>query len=157
MVKGFNVDADPVNPLGDGKSWVLVVEATNSLSKGTDPLDLARQCQRECVKGAAEPVWDGQTILVPLWDSGRVLKTSIAPRKAKTRRPKYRSKFRRAIYKSLLEYPEATTQTICAYVDEQCGGARTEKSWVFQYHKKTKQHESHLSVICQVKRAMGLT
>jgi len=66
IVKGFNVDADPVNPLGDGKSWALVVERTHS-STGADPLELVRQCQAQIVSSAAEPVRDGQTILVPLW------------------------------------------------------------------------------------------
>jgi len=48
IVKGFNVDADPVNPLGDGKSWALVVERTHS-STGADPLELVRQCQAQIV------------------------------------------------------------------------------------------------------------
>jgi hypothetical protein len=72
MAKGFKVDSDPVNPLGDGKSWVLIMEPTRNLPFGVDPLEIARQCQSECVRGAAMPVWDGETILVPLWDSGRV-------------------------------------------------------------------------------------
>lgn len=84
------------------------------------------------------------------------LKTPIAPRKVRTGKPKYRSKFRRAIWKLLLEYPEASTQAICAYVDEQCGHGRTDKSWVSQRFTKTKQHDSHLSIICQVKSDMGL-
>jgi len=67
--KGFKVDADPVNPLGDGKSWALVIEPQDNLPKGADPLELARQCQLECAQGTAEPMWNGQTILVPLWDS----------------------------------------------------------------------------------------
>ena len=84
------------------------------------------------------------------------MKKSIAPSEAKSRRPRYRSKFRQAIRKVLLEYPDAPTQAICAYVDEQFKYGRTERSWVSQYSSKTKQHASHPSIICQVKKAMGL-
>ena len=72
VAKGFLVDSDPVNDLGDGKSWCLVCEPTRNLPVGADPLEVAARCQAEVVKGALSPVWDGNTILVPLWDSGCV-------------------------------------------------------------------------------------
>jgi hypothetical protein len=42
--RGFLIVADPLNDLGDGKTWVLECECTDKLAKDADPVDLARQC-----------------------------------------------------------------------------------------------------------------
>jgi hypothetical protein len=71
--KGFLVVGDPLNPLGDGRSWVLRLEPTNKLPQDADFADLAdRYLQSEGINVAAKPVWDARTLLVALWDSGRV-------------------------------------------------------------------------------------
>jgi len=71
--KGFVFVGDPLNPVGDGRSWVLRLEPTNKLPKGADFADLAdRYLQSEGIKVAAKPIQDGRTLLVALWDSGRV-------------------------------------------------------------------------------------
>ena len=68
--KGFRVDAAHENYLGDGKSWALRCELTDKLPPRTDPLEVATQCQTECVKDAPRPFWEGGKIVVPLWSSG---------------------------------------------------------------------------------------
>jgi hypothetical protein len=71
--KGFRVVGDPSNPLGDGRNWVLRFAPTSKLPKDADVSGLAeRLLQSEGIKVAAEPVQDGPTFLVALWDSGRV-------------------------------------------------------------------------------------
>lgn len=71
--RGFLVVGDPLNPLGDGRSWVLRFEPTNKLPNDADPADLAHQyLESEGVKVATRPVQDDQTLLVALWDSGQV-------------------------------------------------------------------------------------
>jgi hypothetical protein len=73
VTKGFLVISDPVNPSGDGKSWVLRFEPTDKLPKDADFAELADLClQSEGLAVAAKPVQDGRTFLVALWDSGRV-------------------------------------------------------------------------------------
>src|SRR5207245_8254722 len=69
LSRGFSIDADPVNPLGDGKSWALKCEVTDKVVDGVDPVKLVEQCQSECVQGAPKPFWQGKTIVVPLWGS----------------------------------------------------------------------------------------
>ena len=97
---GFKVDSDPVNPLGDGKSWVFRVEPTRNLPFGLDPLEIARKCQSECVKGAASPVWDGETILIlPLWDAGFNL---ALVRKRRGRPPSVLVRYRRAVIQKVV-------------------------------------------------------
>jgi len=71
--KGFLVVGDPLNPLGDGRSWVLRLEPTNKLPPDADFADLADQyLQSAGIKVAAKPIRDARTLLVALWDSGRV-------------------------------------------------------------------------------------
>lgn len=67
--KGFKVDPDPVNYSGDGKSWALVCEPTDKLPQRANPLEVATQCQSECIKGAQRPFWQAPRIVVPLWVS----------------------------------------------------------------------------------------
>ena len=70
---GFLVVDDPLNPLGDGKGWVLRCEPTHKLSASADLADVVDHClQAEGVKVAARPVRDGRAVLVALWDSGNV-------------------------------------------------------------------------------------
>ena len=71
--KGFLVVGDPLNPLGDGRSWVLRFEPTEKLPTGADFAELADQyLQSQGITVAAKPVQDGRTFLVALWDSDRV-------------------------------------------------------------------------------------
>ena len=67
---GFEVIGDPLNPLGDGRSWVLRCEPTRSLPDNCDIADLAYRCLlAEGIKVAVKPVWDKNTLLVALWES----------------------------------------------------------------------------------------
>jgi len=69
--RDFVILDDPLNPLGDGKSWVLKCEPPIQLPNGSDPGRFAQRClQKEGIKVAARPVLDGETLLIPLWDSG---------------------------------------------------------------------------------------
>jgi hypothetical protein len=70
---GFQVVGDPVNPLGDGRSWVLRFEPTDKLRTNADLGELAdRHLQSEGIKVAAKPIQDGRSFMVALWDSGRI-------------------------------------------------------------------------------------
>jgi hypothetical protein len=70
--RGVLVDGDPLNPLADGKSWVMPCKLPDELSKREEAPDLVRQwLESEGVKVAARPVLDGETLLIPLWDSGK--------------------------------------------------------------------------------------
>ena len=70
---GFKVIGDPLNPLGDGRSWVLRCKPTPDLPNNADLASLADRCLlSEGFKVAVKPVWDRGTLLVALWDSGRV-------------------------------------------------------------------------------------
>jgi hypothetical protein len=69
--RGFVFIDDPLNPLGDGRSWVLKCEPPDKLPNNSDPARLAGEClQAEGIKVAKRPVLDGDTLLIPLWDSG---------------------------------------------------------------------------------------
>lgn len=69
---GFEVIGDPLNPLGDGRSWVLRCKPTRNLPNNSDIADLAHRCLlAEGIKVAVKPVWDKNTLLVALWKSGR--------------------------------------------------------------------------------------
>ncbi|MGB9256166.1 MAG: hypothetical protein WCC25_15110, partial [Candidatus Korobacteraceae bacterium] len=70
---GFRIVDDPVNPLGDGRGWVLICELTDKLPDNIEPADLADQyLASKGIKVAARPVWDNGTLLVSLWGSGRI-------------------------------------------------------------------------------------
>jgi hypothetical protein len=130
--KGFKVDADPVNPLGDGKSCVLICEPTGNLPKGTDPLDLARQCQWECVKGAAEPVRDGQTILVPLWDSGNASAPLLSPSERTVKHPPRRKRSAMQVNRDRVMFAAITNglagKHYCRFLDEK--GIHPPANWI---------------------------
>jgi hypothetical protein len=74
--KGFSVDSDPLNSLGDGKSWEIVVDPPVTLPNGVDAIELAAQCQVGIVSGAPRPIWEGERIIVPLWPSGPSVSTT---------------------------------------------------------------------------------
>ncbi len=90
---GFRIVDDPVNPLGDGRGWVLRCELTDKLPDNIEPADLADQyLASEGIKVAARPVWDNGTLLVTLCGSGRISvrnpsrpKTSDIPQRAHRR------------------------------------------------------------------------
>lgn len=68
--RGFMCVGDPLNPLGDGKSWVLKCEPPIELPNGSDPARIAhRYLHQEGLKVATRPVLDGEILLIPLWDS----------------------------------------------------------------------------------------
>lgn len=107
---------------------------------------------------ASVAIQENETATSTINDSaGLEKRVARLERVAETRKPKYRSKFKRAISKLLHNRPDATTQIICAHVDEQFGYRRTDKSWILQQHNKTKQHNSHLAMISQVRGDIGLT
>jgi hypothetical protein len=85
--RGFVFVGDPLNPLGDGKSWILKCEPPIDLPNESDPTRLAHRClQNEGISVATRPVLDGDTLLIPLWDSGnesatKVDRTNSSPRR----------------------------------------------------------------------------
>jgi hypothetical protein len=109
---GFEVSDDPVNHLGDGKSWALLCEPTD-ISESPDRLEIARQCQSECVKGAPRPFWDSGRIIVPLWRSAVV--------NAEKRR-EFRSELRQKIEIYLRDNRTATNRDISRYLHENWPG-----------------------------------
>jgi hypothetical protein len=75
---GFEVIGDPLNPLGDGRSWVIRCEPTRNLPDNSNIANLAEQCLLEAgIKVAVKPVWDKNTLLVALWESGRVATAEV--------------------------------------------------------------------------------
>jgi len=74
--KGFAVGDDPVNPLGDGKSWALKCEPIR-IPVSTDLLEIARQYQQECVPGAPSAFLEGKVVVIPLWPAAGVIDTGI--------------------------------------------------------------------------------
>jgi hypothetical protein len=72
IAAGFLVDADPLNDLGDGKSWTLICELTDNTPKVSDLSDLVDQTLRSAgLPVATKPFWDKGKLLVDVWDAVR--------------------------------------------------------------------------------------
>jgi hypothetical protein len=70
---GFRVDADPLNELGDGKSWTLLCELTDNVPNVVGLPDLVQNSlQSGRLPVATKPFWDGGRLLVDLWHSQRM-------------------------------------------------------------------------------------
>jgi len=67
---GFEVRNVPdglMNPLGDGKTWVVRCVPTAKIPPGQDAADLAWRClESEGVKVAARPTWENGSLLIAL-------------------------------------------------------------------------------------------
>jgi predicted DNA-binding transcriptional regulator AlpA len=72
---GFEVANVPdglMNPLGDGKTWVIKCRPTAKISPNQDAAELVWRClESQGVKVAARPTWDNGFILIPLCEISR--------------------------------------------------------------------------------------
>jgi hypothetical protein len=82
QVHGFQVAGVPdglLNPLGDGKTWVVRCVPTAKIAPGQDAAELAWRClEVEGVKVAARPTWDNSSLLIPLCEVSAQRKGSSA-------------------------------------------------------------------------------
>ena len=64
QARGVLVDGEPLNPLADGRSWVMPCKLPDDLSKREDAPDQVRRwLESEGVKVAARPVWQNGKLL----------------------------------------------------------------------------------------------